>query len=264
LITLIPKAGSNGVRPISLLSCYLKLMEKMVYARLQWFVESRHILPDIQFGFRPDRSCLDGLAVLFSDIHRGFDKEKIRDAAFLDIKGAFDNVIPNILIQNLRDIGIPAHLRRFIYNLVSERQVFFVADGALTGPFFSHKGTPQGSTLSPILFDIYLKDIEKHLHRDTNILLYADDIVIYSASRSPQAAHNSIQASLDQISIFLRNRGLDLSPKKSQMLVFSKRRSPFITPPLKILGIEMPTVSSVRFLGILLNPKFQVRITFSI
>jgi len=121
LITLIPKAGSNKVRPISLLSCYLKIMEKMIYTRLQWFIESRHILSDFQFGFRPDRSCLDSLAVLFSDIHSGFVKGKITTAAFLDIKGAFDNVIPNILIQDLKNIGIPARLRRFVSNLVGER-----------------------------------------------------------------------------------------------------------------------------------------------
>jgi len=88
---------------------------------------------------------------------------------------------------------------------------------ALKGPFHSHKGTPQGSTLSPILFDIYLKDIEKHLHRDTRILLYADDIVIYSTSRSLVMAHNySIEISLGRINIFLKNKGLDLSPEKSQ------------------------------------------------
>jgi len=135
--------------------------------------------------------------------------------------------------------------------------MFFVVDGAMRGPFHSHKGIPQESTLSPILFDIYLKDIEKHLHRDTRILFYADDIVIYSVSRSLTAAHNSIQVSLDRVNIFLRNRGLDLSPEKSQWLVFSKSRTSFILPPLKIFGVEVPMVSSVRFLRILLDPKVR-------
>jgi len=171
-------------------------------------------------------------------------------------------VVPNILIQDLKDIGIPTRLRRFVLNLINERQMFFVVDGALRRPFHSHKGTPQGSTLSPILFNIYLKDIEKHLHQDTRILLYADDIVIYSVSRSPTAAHNSIQVLLDRVNIFLRNRGLDLSPEKSQWLVFSKSRTSFILPPLKILGVEVSKVSSVRFLGILLDPKLSGKIHF--
>jgi len=166
-------------------------------------------------------------------------------------------VIPNILIQNLKDIGIPARLRKFILNLTSERLIFFVTDGVLKGPFHSHKGTPQGSTLSPILFDIYLKDIEKQLHQDTRILLYADDIVIYSTSSSFAMAHNSVQLSLDQINTFLRYKGLDLSPEKSQWLVFSRRRASLVFPPLKILEADVPMVSTVRFLGILLDSKLS-------
>jgi len=76
----------------------------MVYARLQWFIESRHILPDTQLGFRPDRSCIDSLVILTSDIYKGFIYNSSIVCAFLNIKGAFDNVIPNILIQDISKI----------------------------------------------------------------------------------------------------------------------------------------------------------------
>jgi len=137
-------------------------------------------------------------------------------AAFLDIKGAFDNVIPNILIQDLEDIGVPACVRMFIYNLISSRSLHFVVEGNKTDPLQSYKGTLQGSTLSPLLFDLYLRNIVKHLHHSTRILLYADDITIYSTSSNPLKAFQSIQNSLDRISNFLMNRGLELSPEKSQ------------------------------------------------
>jgi len=116
MFLLIPKPGNSSVL-ISLLSCFLKLLERIVYARLQWFVESRHILPDIQLGFKPDRSCIDSLMILTSDIYKAFIYNSSIVCAFLDIKGVFDNVIPNILIQDLRNIGIPARTRKFILNL---------------------------------------------------------------------------------------------------------------------------------------------------
>jgi len=93
-----------------------------------------------------------------SEIHKGFINNSSTVSAFLDIKGAFDNVIPNTLIQDLENIGIPARVRMFILNLISTRHLYFVVDGNKTGPFLSYKDTSQGSTLSPVLFDTYLRD----------------------------------------------------------------------------------------------------------
>jgi len=253
LVVLIPKPGNSGVRPISLLSCFLKIMERMIYTRLQWFIESRHILPDVQFGFRPDRSCIDNLVILSSDIHKGFINNSSTIGIFLDIKGAFDNVIPNILIKELGKIGIPAHVRRFIQNLICERHLHFVLDGNLSGPFLSFKGTPQGSTLSPILFNIYLRNIVKHLHPKTKILLYADDIVIYSTNKNIHKAHEYVQLSIDYITEYLGLLGLDLSPNKSNWMVFTRARVLPTLVPLNILGNPVPRVNAVKFLGISLD-----------
>jgi len=256
-MVLIPKPGNSGVRPISLLSCLLKTLEKMIYSRLLWFVESRHILPDSQLGFRPDRSCIDSLVILTSEIYKGFINNISTVCAFLDIKGAFDNVIPNILIQDLKDIGIPACTRKFILNLTCERQLHFVMDGRKIGPFLSHKGTPQGSTLSPLLFAIYLKDIIKHLHHESKILLYADDIVVFSTAANIHLAHRSVQNTLDQVSAFLRYRGLDLSPDKSQWMIFTRNRILFALLSLTVFNRPISRVNKARFLGIILDPSLS-------
>jgi len=158
-----------------------------------------HILPDIQLEFRPDRSCIDSLVILGNDIHKGLINNSPTIGAFLDIKGAFDSVIFNILIQDLVNIGVLARLRMFILNLISERQLHFVIDDNLSGQFLSHKSlSPQGSTLSPILFAIYLKDITNYLHKNSHILLNYD-IVIYSISNDILLARDSVQKSLDRI-----------------------------------------------------------------
>jgi len=98
------------------------------------YIESLHIFPDTQLGFRPARSCIDSLVILTSDIHKGFINNSPTIRPFLDIKGAFDNVVPNILIQDLINIGIPARIRMFILNLICEKQLHFVIDGNLVGP----------------------------------------------------------------------------------------------------------------------------------
>jgi len=190
--------------------------------------------------------------ILTSDIHKGFINNSPTICTFLDIKGAFDNVVPNILIQDLKNISIPAQIRMFILNLICERQLHFVIDGNMADPFLSLKGTPQGSTLSLILFDIYQEDIVNYLHNESNILLYAD-IVIYSTANNIHLAYKSVQNTLDRIAKYLRNRGLNLSPEKSQWMVFIRSRILPVLPSLKICGSSVPRIIAARFLEIIFD-----------
>lgn len=100
-------------------------MERVVYFRLRWWTESHLIIPEIQMGFRPSRLCIDNLTTLTNHIHAANLAGQFTVCVFVDIVGAFDNVIPSILVDTLRNLGIPAKLRRFIQNLTSEREVFF-------------------------------------------------------------------------------------------------------------------------------------------
>jgi len=177
-------------------------------------------------------------------------------AVFLDIKGAFDNVIPSILIQDLRDIDFPAQFCKFIENLLIERYIYYSQNGDLIGPLTTHKGTPQGSILSPTLFKIYLRNIGQYLHSETQILQYADDIVLFASSPSITTARSSLVTSLASISSFLRQRGLTLSPLKSKSILFSNRRKfPVPLEPIKIDGLEIPLVDNVKFLGVVLDKR---------
>lgn len=152
LIVLLPKPDGKGVRSISLLSCPLKIFEKVIYNRLSWYVESNCILPEAQHGFRNLRSCADNLFCLTSFIHANFIKGRKVICAFIDIQGAFDNVILAILLDDLASIGVPAQTRKFIANITIERYAHFIVNGELTEPYKVHKDTPQGSILSPLLF----------------------------------------------------------------------------------------------------------------
>ena len=203
LIILIPKPNGEGMRPISLLSCFLKILEKIFHTRLTWYVESNCLLSGFQSGFRADRSCADNLTSLFSFIHTGLLRGKLVIGAFLDIQSAFD-VIPSILSKDLNKIGIPKHMRRFIENLIVDRKTFFVIDGEVKGPFNAQKGTPQGSILSPLLFNIYLKDLGKQLPDGAIILQYADDIVILSAHTDPRSLKEIMQKALNSVFTFLK------------------------------------------------------------
>ncbi|XP_018309354.1 RNA-directed DNA polymerase from mobile element jockey-like [Mycetomoellerius zeteki] len=258
LVIFIPKPNNVGLRPISLLSCVLKTFEKIVYYRLQWLVESQTLLPQEQMGFRPNRSCSDSLVTLTNKIQASFLNGEAVAAAFLDITGAFDNVLPLSVLTELRRIGVSAKVRKFVENTITHRSVHFVEEGQLSQKFETNKGTPQGSTLSPLLFNISVRELDLHLHPNTQFLQYADDIVIYSSSGQAGEAVESIQSSLDIMCHYLRERGLELSPSKTKWILFSGRSYRGGNTAVLELYIDAQLVEKVtctRFLGITLDSK---------
>jgi len=105
LVFLIPKPVPGKYRPISLTSCVLKTLERLILMRLDWWLERYNKLPNSQYGFRKSRSCLDNLSILTSEIHISFLRGGATACLFLDLTNAFDNVIPNILFEDLIQMG---------------------------------------------------------------------------------------------------------------------------------------------------------------
>lgn len=110
-VCLLPKA-TGGFRPISLAPCMLKIFERCIKNRLDYFMEVERVISGTQFGFRKARSCLDNTAILTSDIYNSFSKGEVVAAAFLNIEGAYDNVIPSRLIENLRELRLPNKIKK--------------------------------------------------------------------------------------------------------------------------------------------------------
>jgi len=114
---------------------------------------------------------------------------------------------------------------------------------------------PQGRF--SVLFSL-ISTSGKYLHPDTNLLQYADDIILYSWNSDTSLVHESVSSSLSLIYEFLKYRGLDLSPAKSKFVVFDRRGgSSTNIESIFIDNTEIPQVSSVRFLGVILNSRLN-------
>ena len=225
LMLLIPKSTPGKVRPIALASCFLKILEKMIHCRLNFYIEHNNLLSPTQFGFRRNLSGLDCLALLTSYIHLGFNENKFVVVLFLDIKGAFDSVNPNILIRDLLDINIPFKIRKFIFNLLSYRILTFKINNDFEGPFLNQMGVPQGNILSPINYNIYTRNANNHIENNCYLLQFADDTAIVCVDSDINKAISSVQKSINNLSKFFESRNLLLCPNKTKLLIFSKRKN---------------------------------------
>lgn len=178
---------------------------------------------------------------------------------FLDIQGAsFDNIIPQILQEDLREIGVPALIRKFIANVTLERNAHFIVNGELKGPYKIRAGTLQGAILSPLFFNLYLRKIGQCVGQKVHILQYADDLVIFTTSKNVETAAERIQSTLNDISSFLGEKGLTLSPSKSKIMLFNRKRANFTwNNNINIQGDLVPRVTSARFLGIIFDEKLK-------
>lgn len=249
-----PSNHADSFRPIALSSVFAKVVEHLVKNRLEWYVEHNQLLCNSQSGFRKGKCTLDNLSILTTDVRLAFSCNKFVVAAFLDISSAYDNVIISILKRKLIELDVPRILVNFIINLLSQRSISLIIDDDTKISRTVSKGLPQGSVLSPLLYNIYTFDLEPSLNDSINVLQYADDLLLYSIDNSLDTACSLLSSSLNHLKCWLDCNGLDLSISKSSVVVFSRMR---IVPPITVTYDHhpLPVVRSAKFLGVILDGK---------
>ncbi len=168
----------DNYRPISLISVFSKIFEKIIYARLINFLNKHHILYDYQFGFRKGYSCTLSLIEILDSIYEHLDNNELVLGIFLDLTKAFDTVNHSILLKKLYHYGIRGNLYNWIESYLSERTQFTVIKDTQSKKMKIKSGVPQGSVLGPLLFLIYINDIGS-VNNDFKIRLFADDSNVF-------------------------------------------------------------------------------------
>lgn len=251
-------ALATSYRSIALASSIRKTFERMLNNRLEWFLESNRKLHPAQSGFRRSKSTKDNILTLWCAIQAAFFNKKFVVATFIDIKGAFDWVNMHIMISILSCCGAPAYFCYLIHFLFFLK-ILNVQCGDQEVTRYSYTGVPQGSVLSPLLFNIYINNIFINLPSDTHILAYADDIVVFSCNKNVYQAQRAVQFAINIIESRFKTLQLTLSSAKSKSMVFSKTplRSP-MPPPIALSTGPTEYVDNFNFLGIVLHKHLKL------
>lgn len=268
IIKPVPKCNNpcqfKDLRPISILPCLSKVLEKVVYNQMFTFSETNKILPALQSGFRKHFSTSTALLNVVDDILTSQDAGCATILTLLDFSRAFDSINITLLLSKLSYYGFGSSTVKWFNSYLSDRMQHVevqVMDGSFvkSGMVRVDRGVPQGSILGPFLFILYSADIIECVTR-CNYHLYADDLQIYlSTEKDARPAVNSMNSDLDQISRWSERNSLVLNPLKSKFMILGSKHQILnverYNPEIVILGEPLQRVKEVRNLGLLMDDR---------
>ncbi|RKK80609.1 hypothetical protein BFJ68_g17704, partial [Fusarium oxysporum] len=203
-VVMIAKPGRRDLtsprawRPISLLSCLGKGLERLIARRLAWAAIHYSVLHPQQAGALPKRSATDLVTALIHDIEEAFARKKVATLVTMDIQGAFDTVLRNRLVLRLREQGWPDHLARWAGSFMGDRSARVRYQDTLTSSSPLECGLPQGSPVSPILFLLYTEPIYR-LGNPQGRFGYADDTAILFVGDTVDETAAMASSSIDEM-----------------------------------------------------------------
>ncbi|RLU25270.1 hypothetical protein DMN91_003363 [Ooceraea biroi] len=244
-------------RPISILCCISKALERLVADQIVEYMEQRGLDP-FQYAYRKGHSTQTALIKVLDNVRCAMDKRMITVVVFFDFTKAFDCVSNKILIEKLRSLNFSNSVLRWICSYLENRtQAVRELSGRNMSPFVCiHADVPQGSVLGPLLFLIYLLDLRNALqHSDYN--LYADDLTIYCHCHPRDLRHaiELINEDIRDISEWANANNLRLNPSKTKAMLLGTARylngiKTGIIPQIVVGGEVVPFTDSVVYLGL--------------
>jgi len=253
----------KDLRPISILSPFAKILEKIIDKQVRGHLSSFNILPENQSGFRPHYDCASVLAAICDDIISSLDSNLNTALVLIDFSKAFDTIDHGLLLSILHFVGFSEDAIGFFYNYLSNRSQRVKISNQLSEALPLSCGVPQGSVLGPLLYNIYTSQLYNCLEF-CKYHLYADDSQIYYSFENKNVAHaeNVINNDLDKLVTTATNHGLKINPIKSSVLLFCKKRDrEFLQRGLSLTlgGNTLPFSSVAKDLGLYLDTDLRFR-----
>ena len=249
------KKDANNYRPISVISVFSRMLEKIVHDQLIEYLITNKVLTPNQSAFRKLYSTVTSLINSTDYWYDNMDEKQLNLAIFLDLKKAFDTVDHRILIKKLGAYGIRGISGGWLTSFLTSRKQFCSVNGQKSEARLVTCGIPQGSCLGPLLFIIYLNDFEKCLDF-SRASMYADDTHVTLTSSNTDGLLTNAYKELRNISEWMRINKLSANPKKTEYMIIGHPRRTNkveISEPLNLNDSEIKRVAKTKSLGVMVD-----------
>ena len=246
----------NNYRPISLISVFAKILERLMYNRLLKFINKYQIFNKHQFGFRDKHSKFMALIILIENLVNAIDNGKCAVGIFLDFQKAFDTVDHCILLDKLYFYGIRGQAFEWFSSYLHNRQQLVNYCGCESDFITIKCGVPQGSILGPLLFLLYINDLPQ-VSEYFMPILFADDTNLFATGYSLNDIVSEINKEIANIYAWVKANKLSLNIDKTNFMLFTSKCVPRSINGIFIDENKIMEVTETKFLGVIIDCKLD-------
>ena len=232
VVHVFKKGDSNSLtnyRPIAILSQISKIFEKMLFNRINDYLEKYHLVSDKQFGFRQNSSTSHALCNIYEKLIQNADRGMCTCCVFLDVTKAFDTVNHDVLLHKMENFyGFRGLALKLMRSYLSNRRQYTKMKMCKSELLNIEYGVPQGSSLGPLLFLLYINDFDNlpldlPLASQLDTLLSADDTFLAMSDHNLSKLQDRVNTELSKIDLWMKNNKLQLNYSKTHYLLFDKQ-----------------------------------------
>ncbi|MFZ2538897.1 MAG: reverse transcriptase family protein, partial [Oscillospiraceae bacterium] len=246
-------------RPISLLPTFSKILEKLIFNKLNDFLIKYHVLYDQQYGFRKNYSTELALIDLSDKIAKAIDDKRLTIGIFIDLSKAFDSLKHDILLKKLSHYGVRGIAQDWFRSYLTNREQFVVVNGVRSSKSKIITGVPQGSILGPLLFLLYINDL-CNASALLKFILYADDTNIFYSGNDINEMCNIVNSELKLVIEWFKVNRLSVNSKKTNFMIFgthAKLNKLKSDCTIVLDGIAINRSRSAKFLGVVVDDQLN-------
>ena len=252
------KTDLNNYRPISILSTFSKILEKLICDRTQLFLDKHSILLSTQYGFRPFHSTSHAMLDLLTSTYDNINDNKHTAFLLLDLKKAFDTVNHSILLRKLQHYGIRGAAYNLFASFLTNRFQFVYISNVKSNFMPITCGVPQGSVLGPLLFTLYINDISNCTTCKPR--LFADDTCLMLNNRNLSQLNSNIDEEITTVNNWMIANKLTLNIAKSSVILINSNNKNYNNSNAQAYDLpsKLMSVETAKYLGV----TFDNRLSF--